>query len=586
LKQIADQHRFAPANVRITQMDRAEELAFDVQVDQVYRYPELHLLITNHRSELFPDLEITGQDLLHDLRYYLEELSNTVDQNATTVDEPVFTVDEISEQLSVSTKTIQRWRTKGLPSRRLRIGSRKRVAFRQSCVERFIESHSEELDRSSRFTQLSEQEREDLVRRARRLARAGATLTEVTVRLSRRTGRAIETIRYTLRNFDRDYPDAAIFAQPVADIDLGHIAPQDTSAAVIKELTQHSSTSRDSSLSLEAKRDIYRLRLTGTSSLLLAAKFGRSKSSIYRIASEYRAHLLFEQTIDYIEADQFHEPDADDMFLQEPDSEELKMIWGDADPVDQNRPEPGNNLPVYLADLYACPVLTQPQEQYLFRRLHYLRFKADKLRKTLRATRPNTELMDHIESILEESNNAKNALIRFNLRLVVSIARKHRSPAANFFDMISDGNMTLIRAIEKFDFRRGTKFSTYATWALMRSYARSVPAEGVHQTRFQTGADAVLIDSTDERTSITEDEKRSLDQRETIESILDQLNEREQEAISLRFALKGHAEPLTLEQIGDRLGVSKERTRQIINAGLAKLRESAKTTNLSLPFDD
>jgi RNA polymerase primary sigma factor len=581
---MAEQHRFAPAAVRIAQMDRAEELTFEVQRDQVYRYPELHLRITNHQTELFPNLEIIGHDLLHDLRYYLEELSSSVDQNAESIDEPVLTVEEISEQLSVSTKTIQRWRTKGLPARRFRIGSRKRIAFRQSCVDRFIATHSEELERGSRFTQLTEAEREDLVRRARRLAKAGATLTDVTSRLANRTGRAIETIRYTLRNFDRDFPHSAIFAQPLPDVDLTESIP--SSSKIRDASLRHGETVRESSLEMDAKRDIFRLRQLGVPAVILSAKFGRSKSSIYRIAAEYRAHLLFEQTIEFFESEDFHDSEADQTFLQEPESDELRAIWQDSEVTTDNRPEPGNNLPAYLADLYACPVLTQPQEQYLFRRLHYLRFKADQLRRTLKAARPNIQLMNQIELTLEESNSAKNALIRFNLRLVVSIAKNHRSPAANFFEMISDGNMTLIRAIEKFDFRRGTKFSTYATWALMRSYARSVPKEGVHQTRFQTGADELLVDSADERTSIGEDEKRSQDRRVAIESILDQLNDREQEAISLRFALRGQAEPQTLIQIGERLGVSKERTRQIINAGIEKLRLIAETSNLSLPFDE
>lgn len=576
-------------------MDRAEELTFDIQLDHVYRYPELHVRITNHQTELFPDLEINGNDLLHDLRYYLEELSNAVDQNADSIEERVLTVDEISEQLSVSTKTIQRWRTKGLPSRRFRIGTRKRIAFRQSCVDRFVASHPDELDRGSRFTQLTEQEREDLVRRARRLAKVGATLTEVTVRLSKRTGRAIETIRYTLRNFDREFPHSAIFARQLNDTGrdrqkartgTADVPAVGLSAAAVRIESPSGLVFRETSLYITAKRDIYRLRQSGTSAAILSAKFGRSKSSIYRIAAEYRAHLLFEQTIDYIEADIFHNDDAEATFRELPESEELQTLWRDNETAAENRPEPGNNLPAYLADLYACAVLSQAQEQYLFRRLHYLRFKADQLRKTLRATRPNIQLMNQIESTLDESNSAKNALIRFNLRLVVSIAKNHRSATGNFFEMISDGNMTLIRAIEKFDFRRGTKFSTYATWALMRSYARSVPAEGVHQTRFQTGADELLVDSADERTTVSEDEIRSQDRRVAIESILDQLNDREQEAISLRFALRGQAEPLTLIQIGDRLGVSKERTRQIINTGLQKLRQIAEATNLSLPFDD
>ena len=79
-----------------------------------------------------------------------------------------------------------------------------------------------------------------------------------------------------------------------------------------------------------------------------------------------------------------------------------------------------------------------------------------------------------------------------------------------------------------------------------------------------------------------EDERRANRQLETIESILDQLTEREQEAISLRFALQSQRKPMTLEQIGERLGVSRERTRQIINTGLEKLRAIADETGMDL----
>ena len=74
----------------------------------------------------------------------------------------------------------------------------------------------------------------------------------------------------------------------------------------------------------------------------------------------------------------------------------------------------------------------------------------------------------------------KNFLIRSNLRLVVSIAKRHMKPRMSFFEMVSDGNMSLIRAIEKFDYTKGNKFSTYATWAIMKNYARSIPAEHTH----------------------------------------------------------------------------------------------------------
>jgi RNA polymerase sigma factor (sigma-70 family) len=72
------------------------------------------------------------------------------------------------------------------------------------------------------------------------------------------------------------------------------------------------------------------------------------------------------------------------------------------------------------------------------------------------------------------------------LRLVVSIAKRHVGPVENFFELVSDGNMSLIRAVEKFDYARGNKFSTYASWAIMKNFARTIPDEHRHRDRFRT----------------------------------------------------------------------------------------------------
>ena len=109
--------------------------------------------------------------------------------------------------------------------------------------------------------------------------------------------------------------------------------------------------------------------------------------------------------------------------------------------------------------------------------MNYLKFKAAKLRDKLDKTRPQVRGMDAIEELLDRAVEIKNFLIRSNLRLVVSIAKRHIKPTSNFFEMVSDGNMSLIRAIEKFDYTKGNKFSTYATWAIMKNFARSIPAE-------------------------------------------------------------------------------------------------------------
>ena len=91
--------------------------------------------------------------------------------------------------------------------------------------------------------------------------------------------------------------------------------------------------------------------------------------------------------------------------------------------------------------------------------------------------------MDQIEGLYDQSVAVKNEIISANLRLVVSIAKRHVSPGENFFELVSDGNISLIRAVEKFDYARGNKFSTYASWAIMKNYARTIPDELRHRDR-------------------------------------------------------------------------------------------------------
>ena len=544
IKQLTDQQvRFSPVPVRMEQIERAEEFLVEIQPRELYHYPELTEQLTKYRSDKYPDLEISGDDLMHDLRCFIEDLSKSANLVLEKSPEPVLTVRDISERFNVSTKTVRRWRDRGLANRLYQSGKRLRVGFPESVVDRFVEARGERIDRSSQFTQLSESDREFIIHRARRLARHGASLTEVAGRLAKKTGRAQETIRYTIKQFDERYPESAVYPE------------------------------RRKTITDEDRREIFRAVRNGGSVSHLARRYGRTRSSIYRIATEFRVKSLLDQAIEFMPSGEFSEPDADEQIL----NADFELDLPDHSDLD-----PSSEIPPYLADLYVTPLLTREQEQFLFRKMNYLRFKAAQLRDALPSSRQKSADMGRLEELLEESLAVKNILIRCNLRLVVSIARKHRKPTSNFFEMVSDGNMVLIRAIEKFDYSRGNKFSTYATWAVMRSYARSIPAEGVQQDRFRTGSEDVLSDEADDRSTIHEDERRANRQLETIESILDQLTEREQEAISLRFALQSQRKPMTLEQIGERLGVSRERTRQIINTGLEKLRAIADETGMDL----
>ena len=115
-----------------------------------------------------------------------------------------------------------------------------------------------------------------------------------------------------------------------------------------------------------------------------------------------------------------------------------------------------SGLPAYLAGLYEVPLLTREQETHLFRKMNYLKYQASKLRETLDVGRPKRRLMDRIESLFAESVATKNQIISANLRLVVSIAKRYVGPAEDFFELISDGNLSLIARWRSSMFRGAT----------------------------------------------------------------------------------------------------------------------------------
>jgi len=544
LRQLKDQQvRYAPRDVRLAQIERTERFLEELDISREYSYPDLCHSITEYKSEMYPDLVVSGEDAAHDLRLFIEDLSDSADIPAESSAEQVLTVEDVSKRFRVSTKTVDRWRNRGLVSRRFMFGNRKRIGFLKSSVERFVARHADDVERGGQFTQLTDTEREEIVSRARRLARAGGCPAEISRRLARRLGRAVETIRYTLKNHDQQHPEASVFPN----------APQP--------------------LTDDVKKEIYRGFRRGIAAERLAKRHCRTKASVYRIIGEMRAKRLLDQPIEFIYNDSFETANVG------------ATILGPAPVVSEKhsafRAPPG--LPPYLAQLYAIPLLTKEQEAYYFRKMNYLKFCAARLRDQLDVSRAKSRVMDQIERYLDEAVDVKNLLIRSNLRLVVSIAKKHVKPGANFFEMVSDGNISLIRAIEKFDYGRGFKFSTYATWAIMKNYARSIPAEHTQLDRYRTGSEELFSASADQRSDQFEQELVNHRQHEAIMRILNRLDDRERNIIMFRFGLNQETEPQTLEQLGGRFGVTKERIRQLEARALGKLRKIALEEKLDIP---
>ena len=322
------------------------------------------------------------------------------------------------------------------------------------------------------------------------------------------------------------------------------------------------------SANAETQRKIYQQHCRGESVESLARRFGRSQASIYRTVKAMRAQRIMGLPLDYVPNPQF-----DQVWQQEAEQE----ILGPAPDDDRAaKPQAPAGLPPYLASLYEVPLLTPAQEAHLFRKMNYLKYKASRIRDMVDPLRPQNRLMEQIEQCYAESLAAKNQIIRANLRLVVSLVKQQASSGGNFFELVSDGNMSLIRAADKFDFSRGTKFGTYASWAIIRNFVRSIPQEYRHHGRFRTCHGEVLASVTDDHPDPREQESSQQHNEQHVATILKSLDRRERQIIIRRFGLRHGKEPLTLKQIGREMGVTKERIRQLETRAINKLREACK----------
>jgi RNA polymerase primary sigma factor len=286
----------------------------------------------------------------------------------------------------------------------------------------------------------------------------------------------------------------------------------------------------------------------------------------------------------------------------------------------------------YLKQIGKVPLLNAEQEVELAKRIEAGLFAEEKLAES---DRMNADQRIDLEWIAEDGRRAKNHLLEANLRLVVSLAKRYTGRGMLFLDLIQEGNLGLIRAVEKFDYTKGYKFSTYATWWIRQAITRAMADQArtiripVHMVevinklarvqrqmlqdlgREPTPEElAVELDMTPEKvvevqkygrepislhTPLGEDGDSEFGDliedseaiqpgeavsftllQEQLHSVLDTLSEREAGVVSMRFGLTD-GQPKTLDEIGKVYGVTRERIRQIESKTMSKLRHPSRS---------
>ena len=319
------------------------------------------------------------------------------------------------------------------------------------------------------------------------------------------------------------------------------------------------------------------------------------------------------------EAEGFIYSDADD--ADEPE-QQVSVAGATADPVKD-----------YLKQIGKVPLLNAEQEVELAKRIEAGLFAEEKLARDSNALAP--KLRNELQWIAQDGRRAKNHLLEANLRLVVSLAKRYTGRGMLFLDLIQEGNLGLIRAVEKFDYTKGYKFSTYATWWIRQAITRAMADQArtiripVHMVEVinklarvqrqmlqdlgreptpeelareldmtpekvvevqKYGREPISLhtplgeDGDSEFGDLIEDSEAIVPAeavsftllQEQLHAVLDTLSEREAGVVSMRFGLTD-GQPKTLDEIGKVYGVTRERIRQIESKTMSKLRHPSRS---------
>ena len=349
---------------------------------------------------------------------------------------------------------------------------------------------------------------------------------------------------------------------------------------------------------------------TAPTSRVAAQSAGRSRATASEAPADLRPLTsddertlkeILSEPVDYIDSPEFHQPDAETRIYGAAEIERPDVTW--------YRPLMDDFISARLRGArnpksQTTILLTGAQERILFLKYNFARFSISEIQKQS-ASRALT--LEEARTILRWHGVAtqyREQLAETNLALVLAMAKRVRLAELDFADLISEGNMALMRSVDKFDCGRGFKFSTYACRAILKAFSRHGIKVSTHRKRFGAEYDPAFEKSDHlERVRATHERECADEVKHIVLSNKADLSDIELKVIGHRYGLEDAlglgeggfpapaamaslaepktpaAEPLTLEQVGQVIGVTKERVRQIQNKALEKIRLALESAN-------
>jgi|GEM_PF-3459807 len=565
------QQKYTPAPAKLKQLEACETIAQLIEPKKTYPYDFVCYKLTGYQpKQRAEDEVICGEILLTDLAIYALTISKSLDLTKAHFLEQLYTVETLAQHMRVSTKSVDRWRKKGLVGRYVLLeGPRKTVCFTSETVKAFITKHQHQIGDGQKYAHLSQDNTDRIIKHLYRWSNRFPNLRQQAVaQIAKKEKRATEIINKILMQHEK-----------VSQQLLFCPRPKGISVAIQEKIISHN--------------------LAGKDYKAIALALDIESSIVKWVLKNAICHKLKHQPIKFIHDDSFSNARHHHQILNAPPQlfphNILEYIEGTGNvnkagktyqAVLKQIKEPNTTTPSrsilnnYILDICNHDILSTDQAFFLFRKYNFLKYQGTEQQKMLNIDNPQSTLIRQLQTTLGSIKTIKNILIQHNLRLVLSVARKHTQNDNEMLDMISEGNIILIKAIDTFNFTRDVKFSTYGTYAIVKQFATFKSRANQHAHRNKQSD--TIIEAIEALTKTDENQNNLSKARETLYNALDsQLETREKIVLCKYFGLDEHntptlttpaVKPMSFKQIGDQIGLSKERVRQVYTIALEKLR--------------